>query len=176
MNALTQEHLKKLLSYNEETGEFTWRVSRGSAKSGSKAGCLHDGYIEIRIDGKNYKAHRLAWLYTHGSWPTSEIDHKYGNRSDNRIAEIREATHAENMKNRGAYKCNKSGFAGVDWKPEKQKWRARIGIDGKQKNIGYFATAEEANAARQNALLRLKDEFRRIPPSREPEPDSPRRR
>ncbi|MCY1464770.1 hypothetical protein D9M71_828370 [compost metagenome] len=82
--------------------------------------------------------------------------------------EIREATHAQNMRNRGAYSRNKSGYSGVDWRPDKAKWRARIGINGKQVNIGHFDSAEAAHAARVEAMLRLNDEFRRVTPADAP--------
>ncbi|MGN8184597.1 HNH endonuclease signature motif containing protein [Burkholderia sp. 22088] len=161
--ALTQDRLKQLLHYDPGTGEFTWRVSRGTVKAGSKAGSNNQGYVDISIDGVMHKAHRLAWLYIHGKWPDDELDHRVGRRSDNRITQIREATHAENMRNRGAYACNKSGYAGVDWRPSRGVWRARIGLDGKQIHVGNFATAEEAHKARIARLKEMQDEFRRLP-------------
>ena len=90
---LTQARLKKLLSYNTDTGEFRWRVTRrGAARAGSVAGCVrHDGYVRIAIDGKRYLAHRLAWLYVHGEL-VPELDHANGVRSDNRLDNLRPAT------------------------------------------------------------------------------------
>ncbi|HHK4055192.1 TPA: hypothetical protein ACQSSJ_005219, partial [Pseudomonas aeruginosa] len=72
---LTQERLKELLRYDTETGEFTWLARKGSrALVGSKAGSNDgQGYIRIAIDGRRYRAHRLAWLYCYGKWPAAQV-------------------------------------------------------------------------------------------------------
>ena len=111
---LTAEFVRTLFDYNSETGVFTRRVSRGKSPAGSIAGsCGSDGYIRIGIDGRSYRAHRLAWLYVNGFWPTSQIDHVNCIRTDNRASNLREATHGENQTNAAAYRNNKIGRAHV---------------------------------------------------------------
>jgi hypothetical protein len=159
----TQERLKELLSYDPETGVFTRLVGRSgpNARAGDVAGCNNgQGYVRIYVDGKPYKAHRLAWFYTHGVWP-SEMDHKNGNRSDNRIANLREVTRAENKANSSAYKNNTSGYVGVSLHKKSGQWIAQIQKDGKKQGLGYFPTPEVARAAYVEAAQRLFGEFMR---------------
>jgi hypothetical protein len=165
MNA---ERLRQLLSYDSETGEFTRLVSAGSnAKVGSVAGSIrpHLGgykcYI-IGVDGRKYQAHRLAWLYVHGSWPRDLIDHIDGNSLNNRISNLREATRSENSRNRGATVKNQSGFKGVSWEKHLKKWRAKINVHGKRKHLGLFDSAELAHAAYCEAATQIHGEFARF--------------
>src|SRR5690349_15052213 len=98
--SLTQQYLKEILHYDPETGVFIWYTSRGHCKAGNVAGSLNLGYILIGICNFKYQAHRLAWLYMTGEWPTFEIDHKNGVSSDNRWENLREATRIINGQNR----------------------------------------------------------------------------
>ena len=102
--ALTAERLREALSYNPETGLFTRRIRCGRIAPGEIAGTIAlNGYITISLDGRRYYAHRLAWLYVHGEWP-QKLYHTNRDRADNRIANLRESTHAHNSanaKNRG---------------------------------------------------------------------------
>src|SRR5215831_13809722 len=109
---LTAERLLQLLHYSPETGLFYWRVSKGSVAAGTEAGTWHgNGYRKIYVDRVPYYAHRLAWLHVHGEHPTGEIDHRNRNPADNRIANLRESSHAQNM--RDANRRNRrSGFKG----------------------------------------------------------------
>ncbi len=146
---LTADRLRELLSYDAEAGKFTWlaRTSK-SVKIGKVAGSPHNhGYWRIRVDGRLYQAHRLAWLYVTGSWPVDQLDHVNGKRDDNRIANLREATNAENGQNRAKYSNNTSGFTGVYWHRVSGSWNARIKLDGQERSLGYFPTAEAAGAA-----------------------------
>lgn len=147
---LTAEKLRELLSYCLETGIFRWRVDRrGGAKAGSVAGRISShGYQEIKINGKLHHAHRLAWLYVHGVWPSDQIDHINRVRTDNRIANLREATSAENSRNRSKYGNNTSGHVGVTWCKREQRWKAQIQHEGKMINLGYYDLKEDAIAAR----------------------------
>ena len=149
---ITQERLKSLLTYDPDTGEFRWRVRRGgSANSGVIAGARNsEGYVQIQIDANKHKAHRLAWLYVHGEHPT-EIDHINRVKHDNRIVNLRSVTHAQNGQNQKRPKNNTSGHIGVDFHKRSNRWRARIKIDGKLTDIGYFDTKEAAALARANA-------------------------
>ena len=97
-------------------------------------------------------AHRLAWFYTYGKWPNHEVDHINGNRLDNRIANLREATRSQNE---FAAKKGK----GIRWEPKRKKWLARIGVNWKQINLGRYATREEALAAYKKAAKEAFGEF-----------------
>ena len=151
-NSITQKRLKSLLTYNPDTGEFRWRVRRGGpAVPGSIAGSHNsEGYVHIQIDRVKHGAHRLAWLYVHGEQPV-EIDHINRVKDDNRIVNLRSVTHAQNSQNQSRPKNNTSGHIGVDFHTRSNRWRARIKIDGKLRDIGYFQNKEDAAFARQRA-------------------------
>jgi len=109
----------------------------------------------MRISGRMYRAHRLAWLYVHGKWPENEIDHINGVRSDNRISNLRDATTAENRQNHAIRRDNTSTVPGVDWHKSVQKWRVRIRVPGKRITVGFFKNLEDAAAARARAKAEL---------------------
>jgi hypothetical protein len=150
-SSVTGERLRELLHYAPETGAFTWRArSRNGVQVGAVAGCGHgEGYWFIGIDGRRYFAHRLAWLYVHGAWPTADIDHINGVRNDNRIVNLRDVTRSVNLQNqRRAPNHNKSsGLLGASFNARKLKWKSTIGVGGKPRHLGFFATAQEAHAA-----------------------------
>ena len=152
-NSITQKRLKSLLTYDPDTGEFRWRVNRtGGAKAGDRAGSYDtERYLVMRVDGRYYRGHRLIWLYVHGCWPSHHIDHINGNPSDNRLANLREATSTQNGINRRRDPRNKSGKTGVTWCNNSKKWRADIGQNGKLLRLGRFDTLEAAIAARIKA-------------------------
>lgn len=156
-NALTQERLKELLHYDPNTGDFVWLANKARAKIGNIAGCCKEGgYRQIKIDGTMHLAHRLAWLYVHGTFPEKGIDHFDGNPSNNRTENLREATQSENMENqRKARSNNISGVFGAHWSKDKQKWYSRIVVKGIKNHLGYFATPELASAAYLTAKAAL---------------------
>jgi len=143
---LTQKDLQSLLHYDPLTGDFTWNISfPNKTKSGQKAGCLMSkGYWRIKIDRKEYLAHRLAWLYVYGRWPAEEIDHIDGNKLNNKISNLRECSHQQNAYNFKTYRNNTSGFPGVTRIPKTNKWRAQIRVGAKTKYLGTFDTAQDA--------------------------------
>lgn len=146
---LTQAHLKELLYYDPETGVFTWRAPRGRAAVGSRAGTRGNGYVRVRIEGVFYAAHRLAFLYVTGAFPPDCVDHVNRDRSDNRWANLRQATRRENAGNKGIQRNNTSGHRGVSWFERSGKWRARGVSSGRQIHLGLFDSIEEAATVAQ---------------------------
>ena len=155
----TQARLKELLIYHKTTGRFYWRVNRkGGSNAGDLAGRISkSGYVEIRVDRRFYRAHRLAWVYVHGEFNQQlEIDHKNGNRSDNRILNLRLATARQNKENFPLKRTwTKSGLLGVCWNKRISRWKARICSNGKRINLGHFKTAEEAHLAYLTAKRKI---------------------
>jgi hypothetical protein len=154
---LTQARLKELFRYESETGEFFWRVNKGTAKAGDRVECIDGhGYSIIGVDGRNYAGHRLAWIYMFGYFP-KELDHKDRDRSNNRVANLRDATRSRNRANAKMKSNNQSGFKGVS--QYGSSWRAYIGYNSKVIALGTFSTPEEAHAAYCRAGRELYGEF-----------------
>lgn len=144
---LTQQQLKEYLHYDTETGIFTWLIAKSkSIKAGEIAGhmCKFSGYVFIRIDRKNYRAHRLAWLYVTGEMP-SIIDHIDGNKKNNSFINLRVANKFQNGMNIGILSNNKTNFKGVSYCKLNKKFRAQAKVFGVNKTLGYFKTAIEAS-------------------------------
>lgn len=156
---LTQSLLKNVLRYEPDTGHFYWIApcSRFSmVKPGQRAGSLHSrGYIVLKVYGRSYRAHRLAWFYVHGEWPHPEIDHINRNKIDNRIANLRVTDHLGNMQNKGLYRSNSSGYTGVSWHKQRGKWVAQIQVAKRNHHIGFFDDPSTAHAA----YLRVKGQI-----------------
>lgn len=146
---LTAQRLRQLLDYDLQSGTFTWKVARGRQRAGAIANFVnHHGYVEICIDGRSYRAHRLAWLYVFGHWPTGDLDHANGIKNDNRLNNLREVTHMVNMQNVIKPRShNRSGLLGVCLCKRDNRWIASIGVAGKVKRLGRFDTAELAHEA-----------------------------
>lgn len=145
--ALTAERLREVLHYDPETGVFRWAKSRPHCKIGNVAGCVCSdrGYVVVRIDGRLWLAHRLAFLYMTGEWPSHEVDHINGARFDNAWANLRDVVSRVNKENmRQAYSNNQVGMLGVSFFKPAQLWRACIQVDKKPHHLGYRKTAEEA--------------------------------
>jgi hypothetical protein len=152
-------NLADIVSYSPYTGVFRWRISRGRCAAGAIAGTRgSQGYVYVKVDGKNYLAHRLAWFFTYGKW-VDEIDHRNRDRSDNRLANLREATRSQNNSNTSMRSTNTSGLRGVSFDKSRLQWRATITFNGTQKTIGRFATKEAAAAAYLAEARRLMGEF-----------------
>lgn len=155
---LTAERVRELLSYDPSTGEFRWKVNHGrKVKAGTVAGGVFTKdcgkqYRRIRIDRKNHTEHRLAWLMINGSLPAGEIDHIDGDGLNNRIHNLRDVSHAENMKNLRLLATSTSGISGVGWHKRGNKWQARVRVNNKRIHLGLFNTKSEALAARKVAL------------------------
>ena len=152
---LSRDYLNSILDYNKESGIFTWiKVKvKNQVKNGSIAGYIDNkGYVRIQIDGKNYMAHKLAWLSVYGILPDM-IDHINQVKSDNRILNLRAVDNLENSKNRKICTSNTSGCMGVTWKKSKNRWVARINVDGKRVYLGSFANFSDAVDIRKNAEI-----------------------
>lgn len=149
---LTVERVRELLSYDLDSGVFTWQVSKSNrAPVGSIAGTLNNGYTQIQIDKKLYGAHRLAWFYVYAVWPIGVIDHLDGDPSNNSFWNFRDVPQRINSRNNKLSKNNASGINGVSWSSDNRGWLASITIDFKQKNLGVYPTIEAATLARKHA-------------------------
>lgn len=158
---ITQQQLQELLSYDPLTGDFTWKVSPPYKKLiGKKAGSFDDdGYRQIKINKRGYRAHRLAWLYVYGSFPEFLIDHLNGIKSDNRIKNLRVATSSENMRNQTKHSDGESGFKGVTFHKQANKWQAACWANGKQRYLGLYSDALTASLAYDAFALQHHGEF-----------------
>ncbi len=161
------EILKANFVYCPETGVFTNRIDRArtpKAKEGMVSGYIskQHGYRILNVGNKSYLGHRVAWAMTHCEWPTCEIDHKNNVRTDNRIANLREATKSENRRNLLISKRNTSGIKGVTWNSSRKRWMAKICCDRKQVTLGQFKDLTAAGEAYAAASARLHGAFGRV--------------
>jgi hypothetical protein len=171
----SRELVLQLLRYDADSGEFVWLPRpremfpsyRGfrvwnTRFPGTPAGWLAaTGYLYLTLDYAKFKAHRIAWLLHYGEPVPELIDHADGDKLNNRIANLRPATKAQNGANSGLSKRNSTGFKGVHRAHQNSGYGARIMIDGKLHLLGTFATAEEAAEARRDAATRLHGAFAR---------------
>lgn len=163
---MDQARLKELLSYNPESGVFTWIQDRGKCQKGDVAsGTNCNGYRSIRLDYVRYPMHRLAWLYVHGKFPENFIDHINMDKSDNRLCNLRPVTNSQNMMNsvrKG--QVTTSRWKGVSWISGKKKWKATVNANGVKHWLGYFNDEREAAEECMFALLKHHGEFARLDP------------
>lgn len=158
MKTLNIDELNAVISYDKETGLLIWKKHKNqSVKEGSIAGFIDtEGYVIVRIKGVALKAHRIAWAITFNKWPDILIDHINGNPSDNRIANLRVASHSQNCQNkRKALPSSKSGLMGAMFDNSTGRYRSRIRVGGKRISLGSFKTPEEAHDAYLKAKRNL---------------------
>lgn len=153
---LTAERLRELLHYDPNTGVFINIAQRKRVVVGDVAGCIDpsNGYIKICIDyGKHY-AHRLAFLYMTGEWPSKHVDHINGDKVDNSWSNLRDVSRSTNLQNIKKQPSNgTSGLLGAQRK--RKRWSSKIRVNGAIVPLGSFATAEEAH----NAYIEAKRKF-----------------
>ncbi len=162
---LTQSEIHRVLCYNPLSGNFMWRVALGKRiKVGGRAGTTCRNYQNgrlnrrIRIHGRAYSAHILAFIYMRGYWPSQEIDHKDRDGLNNRWLNLREATHSQNQANSGLQKNNKLGIKGVCLRTN-GKYHAKIDFNCKRYHLGDFNTSEAASRAYWKAAKKYFGEF-----------------
>lgn len=143
------------VAYSPETGQFTWQETRGKAVAGASAGTTRpDGYVSVTIKQKRYRAHRLAWFLVHGEFPIDMLDHINGDRSDNRIANLRIVTPSQNAINRAPHPRK-----GVHLSPDGRTFYVRITLHRQNHYVGSYHSLEEAEAAYWKAAERLHGDY-----------------
>lgn len=147
---ITQETLKRHLHYNGVTGVFT-RI-----KNNKPSGSIDNrGYVRLFVNGAEYQAHRLAWLYVYGEMPVSQIDHKNHVRDDNRIVNLAASTHKENGRNQKRHITNTSGLSGVGFVKPNNKWKACIRVGDITRHLGTYIEWWDAVCARKSANVKI---------------------
>lgn len=158
---LKHEDALRLFNYDRDTGILTWKNPPEYSRfiHGSVVGHKINGYLRVKIYGMQLYVHRIAWLITHNDWPNGVIDHINGDRSDNRISNLRAVTNTQNSWNSKMRKNNSSGVKGVTFNSAANKWVGRIRVDGKRIHVGCFDDIEEAKIAMEDARIKYHGEF-----------------
>ena len=145
--------LHEAFHYDPGTGVVTRKYSAGNVKAGSPCGRPDSkGYLRVFFRGKDHKIHRLAWYLHYGEWPKTQLDHRDGDKTNNRISNLRECNTSINCANQhGPRKNNRLGIQGVHYVSSIDKYRATF----RGKGLGCFSTPEEA----QEAYLQAKQEY-----------------
>jgi hypothetical protein len=156
---LTAARLRELLDYDPDTGILRWKRSfAGPARAGDVAGTKTSKYVFLKIEQQRYSAHRLAWLWWHGSWPQDEVDHINGNTRDNRLSNLRDVPRGVNQQNvTSANVDSLTGILGVTYRKDcpRRPWVAQISHENRTRRLGGFKTQDEAHAAYLAAKRRL---------------------
>lgn len=157
------ERLKAFISYDPETGRFHWIRNKARAKAGDEVGWIDDfGYRRTKFDGETLWLHVVAWELLNGAVPEGfEVDHRDGDPSNNRKANLRLATKSQNMQNMKMRRSNKTGVKGVNWHKEHGKFHVQITLNRKKIHGGYFDTVEAAAARVREIRAAAHGEFAR---------------
>jgi len=181
---VTPEELRELLDYNPDTGALTWkdrplkyfhdnygRYTKERAYQIFKTSFAGrpaltaknpNGYLRGNLFGKSLLAHRAAFCLMEGRWPSNQIDHINGDRSDNRWANLREATNTQNQYNQRSARGSASRFVGVSRCKKSNKWVAYICPEGVKVSLGSYGTEEEAAKARDQAAVKVFGQYARL--------------
>lgn len=175
----TVERLNQLIDYDPVSGSLKWKPRAESEFdgkypssrlanlwnkqfAGQECGCDNGaGYVVARINRVSIKAHRIAFAIFHGRWPDGMIDHVNGDKSDNRIANLREASRSQNLQNQRKRKGS-SKFKGVTWHSAANKWHSQIRLNKENHRLGYFDNEREAAEAYDSAAIAMFGEFARV--------------
>ena len=151
---VSYEQVRELLDYDDVSGNLFWVSDKRSRVKGRVAGGVdRDGYRYLVVNQRKYKSHRIIWLWYHGYYPENDIDHIDGDKTNNRIGNLRETVDFCNCRNRGLRKDNKTGVPGIHWNARLGKWAARITNLGERHHLGYFSTIREAVVQRHAAEI-----------------------
>ena len=157
-NNIDIETLRALLRYDPDTGKLFWKErpegqrrwnTRYAGKEAFTA-LTSEGYRAGVIYRRKYNAHRVIWALHYGAWPTKEIDHVDRDRANNRISNLRDVSHAENMRNQPLRADNTTGHTGVIL-TKSGKYQVQIRAGGVDLRLGHFVRLEDAIAARRAA-------------------------
>ena len=143
------QELKSTFDYHSDG----YLIRRSTGKPCGQRANNGNGYVRVRVGKRLLLVHRVIYALAHGVMPM-EVDHISGNRADNRIENLRDVSHLENLHNSKKRNTNTSGFAGVHWDARDQKWRAQICVDGRQIHLGYFNDYDDAVQARKLAKIK----------------------
>jgi hypothetical protein len=141
---ISKELLNEIFHY--EDGNLIWKkkIAKNITLNKVAGRTIHHGYKMIGLYGRAYMSHRLIFMFHYGYFP-KEVDHIDGNKSNNKIDNLRPATHSQNLKNQKLRTNNVSGCKNVGWSKREQKWRVRLTVNYKEKHIGYFLDRELAD-------------------------------
>lgn len=158
---ISLQRLQEVLDYDRATGVFTWKQKIGRRSAGAAGTVMFDGYRRIGIDGKQYRAHDLAWLWERGLMPDFLLDHRNRNRDDNSIDNLRQASQSQNLANTEKRSNNTSGYKGVSKLRGREKWIATIKVLGRSKYLGTFDSPSVAHVAYSSAMKNAFGDFAR---------------
>ena len=155
------EVLRDRFEYRDGAFFYTKQVSPRVQIGQSAGGPNRRGYWKIHITDpvigkklKKFKRSRLVWLWHHGAFPCGEIDHINGDKGDDRIENLRDVSRVDNMRNKSIYSVNKTGYPGIQWRPDRQKYKVFIGVGDKMLYLGRFDNFLDAVCARKSAEIR----------------------
>lgn len=157
---LSLNEIKQHIKYDAKNGCFYRKQTNNQHKVGEIAGNKRkNGYVILKVCGVNILAHRLVWLFEYGEWPKECLDHIDGDKSNNKIKNLREATYAQNKCNSKVRKDNELGLKGVNFDKKLKRYRARIFYNGKNLSLGSYNTKEEAHAVYVAKAKEIQKEF-----------------
>ena len=151
---MTPQEVRTVFAYTPENGRLLWNIATCKTQTGDVAGGLANGYMQVKYKQRKYMVHRIIWCYVHGDWPKQMIDHIDGDRSNNRIENLRDVSNAKNQYNRHSLnKNNSTGHMGIMYRKRGDAYIVQITVLGAKKYIGYYKHLPDAIVARQNAEL-----------------------
>lgn len=153
-----EEKLKEYLKYDPKTGILTWiKKPSKRVKVKSQAGCYDKttGYMRTQLHGIALYNHRVVWFLYHGTWPQGQVDHKDGDKLNNKISNLRDISVSENNRNKPLHYLNTSGMTGVHYYTKTDRWHVRLKKGSINHFIGSFTCLEEAKKARRQAEIQF---------------------